>query len=455
MGSSTDSNKHDGAWAEPDILGQFPILNTFSVLAYGFELPLDVDRHAVFSALETAFDKLIEQIPFLGSQIVVSDTGARQIAPWPEDVPRHLVAMKVCDDSIVPMSQLLAEKAPVQRLDGKVLCPWPALPFPHGITGPVPVVHLQASFVRGGLILNLSTHHTMMDGTADFQFLKLLALVLNGHEVPAEDLEQANRPRDRVVPLIPEGEPVKDYSHLYPPPGWKLVMPTSMPLWCYFLLPEDRFAALAETVRASAPPPADPKQRLSKDDILCAFYWKRLCALRLARGMAPDTGCKISRAINARPALGLPPSYLGAQVCPSILRLTLGAVDAMPTAELAALLRAKVVEDAAPWAVRSFATTVAREAPAARARMMYTGTHDVNTDIGYTNVSRALVPKGAWGPLGECKWYRRPNASPIPGSFRIQEAEGGAHPLCLCLLEPDLKDLKEDDEWNKLTICVG
>lgn len=65
MGSSTDSNKHDGAWAEPDILGQFPILNTFSVLAYGFKLP-----------------------------------------------------------------------------------------YPYGITGLVPVVHPQASFVRGGLILN-------------------------------------------------------------------------------------------------------------------------------------------------------------------------------------------------------------------------------------------------------------------------------------------------------------
>lgn len=458
VSGGVETNGHDGPYAEADIMGQFPVLNAFSVLAYGFELSLDVDRDAVASALQASFDKLVEHIPFLGYQVETSESGVRTAAPWPRDVAREGVRIRICDDSIPSMEQLLADKAPVGKLDGKLLCPWPAFPFPHGIKGPVPIVHLQASFIRGGLILNLSAHHTFLDGTADFQFLKLLAIVLNGSEIPAADLEQANRPRDRVVPLLPHGEPVKDYSCLYPPPDWKFTMPTSWPKWCYFLMPENSLSDLAETVRADAGLSSDPndlKQRLSKDDVLSAFYWKRLCDLRLARGMPPETMSKLSRVINARNPLGIPSSYLGAHVAPCIVRLPMGSVAEMSVAQVARLLRKELVEAATAWAIRSFATTVAREPPAGRARLLYTGTHNAMTDIGCTNVSRALVPKGPWGPLGPCRWYRRPDAAPIPGSFRLQEAEDGVHPIALCLPEEDLEALKKDKQWNRYAACIG
>ncbi|KAF3765280.1 hypothetical protein M406DRAFT_257103 [Cryphonectria parasitica EP155] len=442
-------------------MGQFPVLNAFSVLAYGFELPLDVDRDAVASALRASFDKLVEQIPFLGYQVDTRESdGVRKATPWPQDVAREGVRIRICDDGLPSMQQLLVDKVPVSKLDGKLLCPWPAFPFPHGIKGPVPIVHLQASFIRGGLILNLSAHHTFMDGTADFQFLKLLAIVLNGGKIPAADLEQANRPRDRVVSLIPHGEPVKDYSCLYPPPGWKFTMPTSWPKWCYFLMPEDSLSNLAETVRAdagllSSSDPSDPKQRLSKDDVLSAFLWKRLCGLRIARGMPAETMSKLSRAINARNPLGIPSSYLGAHVAPCIVRLPMGRVDEMSVAQVARFLREELVEATTAWAIRSLATTVAREPPAGRARLLYTGTHNAATDIGCTNVSRALVPKGPWGSLGPCRWYRRPDAAPIPGSLRLQEAEDGVHPIAFCLPEEDLAALKEDEQWNRYATYIG
>lgn len=459
MGSTgTESKYRDAMYAEADVMGQFPVLNSFSVLAYGFELAQDADRDHIASDLKAAFHKLIEKIPFLGYQVKTNESGRREAVPWPQDVAREGVRVNICDDSMPSMSELLQIKAPVSKLDGKLLCPWPALPFPHGIQGAVPIVHLQANFLRGGLILNLSAHHTMMDGTADFHFLKLLATVLNGAEISAADLEPANGPRDRVVQLIPNGEPIKDYSHLFPPPGWKFIMPTSWPKWCYFTLPEFAFESLAATVRADEqpPPPSDDlKQRLSKDDILCAFLWKRLCELRLARGMPADTETKISRAINARVPLGIPSSYLGAHVSSAIVRQPIGRIAEMSISQVARVLRNELLQAATPWAMRSFATTIARESPARRASMLYTGTHNAYTDIGCTNVSRAVVPKGSWGPLGPCRFYRRPNASPIPGSMRLQEPEEGVHPVAICLLEVDLDALKSDDQWSQLMTCIG
>ena len=436
------------------MLAQFHVLNGYSMLAFGFELPEDVDRDAIVSSLQTALDQLIEQIPWLGDQVTTNDSGLRTLSAWPEDVPKARVIVKDCDDTITPMAELLAQNGPISKLPGKVLSPWNALPLPHGIAGPVPVIAFQANFVRGGLILNLIQHHTFMDGVAAFQLLKLYALLLNGQELPAEDLEQANRDRTKVIPLIPDGEPVKEFPELVPPPGWQFVMPTVWPKWCVFQMP---VASLAEIVKAAreVDDEAETGSRISSDDILSAFYWQRLCRIRVANGMSPDLSSKLTRAVNARAPLGIPPSYLAAQVCPLNTRLPLSSVIEFSIPKLARILRANLVDAATEWSVRSFATFMSKSTLAERASLLYTGTHNCDTDIGCSNISRLEKPKGAWGPLGECRFYRLTEEAPIPGSFRLAEPENGIHPVTVCLPEQDLNGLMEDEEWKKYATYVG
>ena len=105
-------------------------------------------------------------------------------------------------------------------MDGDILAPWPSLPRPHGVEGPTPILRLQANFVSGGLLLNLSLHHNVVDFTGILQFVRLLALVVSGGEPSAEDIEQANRDRRRIVPLLKPTEPIKDHSHLRRPAGF-------------------------------------------------------------------------------------------------------------------------------------------------------------------------------------------------------------------------------------------
>ncbi|KAK3297392.1 uncharacterized protein B0H64DRAFT_357324 [Chaetomium fimeti] len=431
----------------PDLMGQFPVLNAYTHIAFGFELPSDVDRNAVVSALHTGLDRLIEQIPWLGYQMG-RKSGVLTTVPWPEDVPRVLLHVKHCDDTVLPMEQLLATGVPISKLDGKVLTPWPALPHPHGITGPVPVITLQANFVRGGLILNFSSHHTVMDGTANFQVPKMLAAVLSGDTIPEAELQQANRDRRGLIELIPRSEPLKDYSHLRRPPGYQFALPASPPIWCNFKMPVASLSKLTKSAR-------DPSRPVTDDDVLIAFFWQRLCAARLARGVAPDTVSKISRAIDARMALGIPAAYLGAQVHMAITRLPMGQVASLTLLQTAQVLRRELAQANTAWAIRSLATFVAREPD--RSLLLYNGTHNGNTDVGATsslNTSQVRPPN--WGPLlGQCRFFRRSMGPPIPGSFSVYSPDGGVILMCTCLPADDLEALKKDAPWKQYTRCVG
>lgn len=431
----------------PDLMGQFPILNAYTHIAFGFELPYNVDRDAVVSALQTGLDRLIELIPWLGYQMG-RKSGVLTTIPWPEDVPRVLLHVKNCDDVVLPMGQLLAAGVPISKLDGKVLSPWPGLPQPHGITGPVPVITLQANFVSGGVIVNFSSHHTVMDGTSNFQVPKLLAAVLSGEAIPEAELQQANRDRSRLIELIPRNEPMKDYSHLRRPPGYQFSLPASPPIWCNFKMPVASLAKLAKSAR-------DPSRPVTEDDVLIAFFWQRLCAVRLARGIPPDTVSKISRAIDARRALGIPPTYLGAQVHMAITRLPLGQVASLTLLQAAQVLRREMAQANTPWAIRSLATFVAREPD--RSVLLYNGTHDGNTDVGATSsLGTSQVRPPHWGLLlGECRFFRRSNGPPIPGSFSVYSPERGAILMCTCLPADDLEALKKDALWKQHTRCVG
>ncbi|RYP86983.1 hypothetical protein DL770_004832 [Monosporascus sp. CRB-9-2] len=175
----------------------------------------------------------------------------------------------------------------------------------------------------------------------------------------------------------------------------------------------------------------DPSRPVAEDDVLPAFYWQRLCVVRLARGMPADTVSKTSRAIDGRMALGIPVSYMGAHVYTAITRLPLG------------------------QAICSFATFIARQPDSSV--LMYNDTHNGNTDVGATsslNTNQTLPP--SWGPsLGPCRFFRRSIGAPIPGAFVVQPAEGLAIPVAVCLPQDDLEALKKDSLWRQYTRCIG
>ncbi|KAL6816629.1 hypothetical protein J3E69DRAFT_375274 [Trichoderma sp. SZMC 28015] len=438
-----------------DIISQFPLLNAYTQLLFGFKLPNDVDRDAIVAAIQNGFDKIKEQIPWTGWQVARESKpgGILKAVPWPADVPEDRIRVKHCDDLIAPMAKLISAGVPINMLDGSILTPWPALPHPRGLEGPDPVIAMQANFVRGGLILNLSTHHTIIDGTGIYQFLNLLAIVMSGKEISADDLEQANRDRSRVISLIPLGEPLKDYSHLRKPPGYTWATPSSPLMWCYFKMPVNALARLVKSVKDDASANKPGSLMVSENDIFSAFAWQRLCAVRIANGQPPERMSKLGRAIDGRMALGVPLTYMGHMVCHALVRLSLGQVAELSLPQIAQVLRRELNQANTAWAIRSFATFMAREPDTSN--LLYGGTHDPRADLMVTATGQVQPLPASWGPLGRSCFFRRPTAAPIPGCLIINDAEGAFIPLTLCMPEDDINGLKKDPLWKQYVRYVG
>lgn len=438
-----------------DSVSQFPLLNGYTHAIYGFQFKDDFTRDAAINALRTALSTLTEKVPWFGyqmSQIPGGPPGVFEPTPWSSDYPTNeILRIKDCGDLLAPISQIIRAYAPISMLDGATLTPWPSIPVPHGIQGPVPVMALQANFVRGGMLLNFSLHHMAVDATGILQVGRLLSLALSGKECPQAELEQANRDRRQVVPLIAQGEPLKDQAHLRRPVGWTPNPVVSPPKWCYFKVTFANLRALRQQGTAEG-------GMVSDNDILCAFVWQRLSVLRVARGVPPQTIVKFTRAVDGRTALGVPSSYMGHMIHHSIARLSLEEVANLSLPKVAQALRRELNAVNNAWTFRSYATFVAREPD--KSRLAFGGLRDVNLDLGATSAQGGAMDEtrgeeDSFGRFGVCRFIRRPHVAPIPGTITITPAEGGALPVVVCLPEIDLEALKKDGEWKRYMKYVG
>ncbi|KAL4745581.1 hypothetical protein BDW72DRAFT_211210 [Aspergillus terricola var. indicus] len=426
-----------------DVVSQFPFLNGYTNLLFGFQIAQSTPRPAIVPAIREALTNLTALIPWLGGQVVhvpgqdPGSSGILQVAPWPADEPQEIVRAQECDDQFPPMPQLLRAGVPIHLLDADILTPWPSLPRPHGLSGPVPVVFFQTNFIRGGVIINLSAHHTLIDGTGIVGIARHLAVMLNGGEIPPDELVQANR---------------DDHSHLRRRPGWTPALPATPPVWCYFRLP---LSALARLMAAATAGPS--AQGLSENDVICALFWQRVTVVRLARGeFTPGTMTRFSRAIDGRNVVGVPFTYMGHLVYYALTRLTMGEAAGQALGRVAQALRRELAVANTAWAVRSYATFLARESD--RSALLYGGEHNPNTDLGSTPSIASIadardgstVPT-SWGKLGSLQFIRRPRTTPLPGSLTIQPAERRAVPLLVCLPQADLEGLKKDVVWKQYT----
>lgn len=463
MKADRNTRNRDEDELHQDVVSQFPFLNGYSHLAFGFQPDATTSRDTILTTLREAIDKLTSQIPLLTYQILHTSgqpgsSGVYTPTPWPSDAPKNdFIRVKYCDDDIPPMAQLLRASVPVSMLDAEALTPWPSLPVPHGLKPPWPTAALQVNFLRGGMILNVSMHHMVFDGTGFVQLMRHLATILKGSEVSAADIEQANRDRRSIVPLIPRGEPVKDHSYLRAPSGYKPTPPSSPPKWCYFKLPVSALPTLRKLGTSTS--------SVSDNDILCAFVWQRVTAVRLARGFPPDTLTKLTRTIDGRGAVGVPLTYMGHLIyfCGTQLSLPMSRVASAPLSTTTQILRRELNAANTNWAVRSFATFIAREPD--RSRLVYAGLRNFDTDLGATSFiasqgdgrdgGDSAIPESFGSVLGKLRFTRRPNVSPLIGGITFQPAENGAIPIALCLPEADLEGLKKDGDWRRYTRYVG
>ncbi|KAL9082893.1 MAG: hypothetical protein Q9165_008746 [Trypethelium subeluteriae] len=466
--SEIESRRDEEDELYQDVVSQFPFLNGYSHGVFSFQPDAQTSREVIVTAVRNGLNKLTAQVPWLAGQVLhiagpPGSSGLYTLAPWPSAAPKNeMVLAKDCESLMPPIAQILRAGAPISMLDANILTPFPGLPLPHGLEPPVPVLVMQVNFLRGGIIINVSSHHMAIDGTGIVQIMRHLSAVLQNREISAADLEQANRDRRYVVPLIPRGEPVKDHSYLRAPPGHVTAPPSSPAKWCCFKLPTSALATLRGVASSASESPQQQQQPISENDVISAFCWQRITAVRLARGFSTDTITKLTRTIDGRSAIGVPITYIGHLTYFSVSQLPMGRVATQPLSSIAQGLRRELNAANTAWAIRSYATFLAREPD--KSRLVYAGLRNLDTDLGTTafnaSQSAALEDDSAmpddFGPvLGRLKYTRRPNTTPLPGGITVCPVESGAIPLQLCMPEADLEGLKKDSEWRRYTRHIG
>lgn len=167
---------------------------------------------------------------------------------------------------------------------------------------------------------------------------------------------------------------------------------------------------------------------------------------------------KFTRAVDGRTALGVPSTYMGHMIHHSIARLSLDEVANWPLPKVAQVLRRELNAVNTAWTFRSYATFVAREPD--KSTLVFGGLRDVNFDLGATSAQGGAMDESrgeeeVFGPLGPCRFIRRPCVTPIAGTVTITPAEGGALPVVVCLPEVDLIALKKDTLWKQYMKYVG
>jgi hypothetical protein len=192
---------------------------------------------------------------------------------------------------------------------------------------------------------------------------------------------------------------------------------------------------------------------VSTNDALSAFYWKRLCAVRLRHDYEPSAVTKFSRAIDARKAVGVPREYMGQLVYFAATFLSLKEVTETSLPALTHHIRADLNDVNNAHSVRSYATFLAGVQD--KSTLAYGG--PFNRELDIASSSGTLAPMALdFGPvIGSPDILRRPNLAPLPGCIYFFPIEDDCAVILVCLKPEEVEGLVADPEWSRIAELIG
>jgi len=453
-----------------DVLGQLPRLKTYTHLLLLFPLQDEDDRHVVVQSLRAAIQRLTKAFPWLAYKVCHNEkgpgnSGVFRVEPCPVlATPDNTVRPTDCSHTLASYEEIVAARAPISMLDGRILGPVKAFPetYEESASEPAPVLVLQVNFVDGGILLDTAAQHNIIDGGGLLHCTRLLAKAMRGDEFTSAELEQGNRDRRHLVRLLSAGEPMLDHSHLireplsgssaHQHPAASGRTPAS---WACYRFPSANVARIKDRANKDITEMSAPgKPFVSTNDALSAFVWKRLAAVRLARRQKPDDFSKFSRALDARRALQIPKEYMGQMGYNATCHMTFQELQDSSLGDVALLMRRAVQDVNSEYSVRSWATLIANEPD--KSKIMFGGTFNPDTDIGLSSLIHAGVEGVVFGMLGKPDLIRRPRFLPLESCVYFwSRTEAEDVDVLMCLRSDDMRALREEEEWSNAVEFIG
>ncbi|KAI9744293.1 MAG: hypothetical protein M1818_002445 [Claussenomyces sp. TS43310] len=422
----------------------------------------------LISELEEGLSRLLSEVPFLAGNVMLEDeTRDLLTLEVPEDGGVLLKVRRMIDEEDGPVAdfeQLERDGFPVSAFNPMVMCPRSYLP-----DAVAPCLLVQANLIRGGLVLAMHFHHSIVDGegamTIINRWAKHVAAVSDGRILPESDLLPAEA-LDRTV-LFPENDASCELSDFASFQDGRELCLNGESCWnvgerMEMTADEDVKVVkgvswyftkerLQQITDKAAPSNAN-SPKMTESSILSAFIFRHYTlARRLEQQGVDEASYHYPCNIRSRIEPSLHPQYLGNSVVPSRTLLPLSDIV---SAEAETLYRiASAISGSIDWwsSDKIWEVLGAMEAwPRVRdiERVM-----DLNckTDLHLTNLSTFPILDSYWGPkMGNMIAFKLPAMALMDGYGLIMPrfADGGLE-VILYMDVGTLKVLREDKEFTQ------
>jgi hypothetical protein len=469
---------------ELDVFGQQPGLsNLYTQITSIFRLHDEApkSKQKIIDILRSGLQSLADNFPWTAGQVLLID-GIYRIQSL-EPTPRLVIQDSSEKQSL---EMLEASQFPFSLLDESFLSARPTLSFAIRSGADIasdpssPIFLVQATFIKGGLLLTFVAQHNVLDMTSQSQLMVWLDKACRGEGFSEEEIKNGNPVGDErkmVIPMLDErkGEVVSEevesrIAILPPPPANTGSMPPPKCKWAYFLFPSSSLKALKELAASTIP--SNAKSHISTDDALSAFIWQRITHARLQTHLAsiskgdPSLSSTFARAVDPRRHLSssYPPlaHYPGIVQNMTFHTFPLTDVSSLPLGVVASNLRAALTlpandTNSVAYRTRSLATLLSRTPLEERYKINVTASLYLDRDIMLSSWMGISLPKLTFGlDLGEPVAVRRPCFTPVEGlCYILPKGRDGEVCVGVCIREEAVEFMKGDEELTKWAKYVG
>ncbi|KAL8710128.1 MAG: hypothetical protein Q9220_005211 [cf. Caloplaca sp. 1 TL-2023] len=441
------------------LFDQLPFMRSYTQMLLCFPLAPEIDRSDIVRTLQQSATKLLEAIPSLAGQaenhkdetVNVPNSGTFRVVPYNHS-DGSPVRVKMLDD-FMSYEELRKSKVPASLLDEAITAPMKGLPHHPSDADVTPAFIVQANFIPGGLLLDFSGMHNLMDATGLGQIIKMFAAICRMEAVSEADIQAANCDRAQLDICLKHDQPTTHNSESSDKPeeGTKQLSEGQPPLvWFSFSISAVNLDRLKEKVLSDL---RSTPFRITTNDVLTAWVWK---AVTKARSPHIDTGAEtmLMRAISGRKILNppLPPGYVGNVVNASKHKVSVQDLIEEPLSKTAQGVReaTNLVDD---HAIRTFASTV--QATPDRNKISF----DMDApDRDFLISSWAALPvyQDFGSVLGRPELVRRPTGPPWNGvCYILPKNPDGSLDVLLCLRDDDMRRMRDDEQFKAVAEYIG
>ncbi|TRX93708.1 hypothetical protein FHL15_005384 [Xylaria flabelliformis] len=169
------------------------------------EIPDDFRVEDIPNVLIRGAERLAEHFPWVAGQVVCEGAMENSTRCFKtkvsEDKPRLWVRYLQGDPPFSSWDTLKKLGFPMNALDESIVTPRKTTSGP-GESTPAVVFQLQATIIKGGLIITFIGHHQAMDGTGQAQVISLFSKACSGEIFTHEELRIGNLSPENSVQIL-------------------------------------------------------------------------------------------------------------------------------------------------------------------------------------------------------------------------------------------------------------